>query len=46
MKAGGSFHPKIIVLLGKKKGIAVVGSHNLTLAGFGSNRELTNTNAD
>jgi len=43
MKAGGSFHPKIIVLLGKKKGIAVIGSHNLTLAGFGCNRELTNT---
>ena len=38
----GSFHPKLIVLLGKLKGALFVGSHNMTLAGFGLNDELTN----
>jgi hypothetical protein len=27
---------------GKSKGLVAIGSHNLTLAGFGYNRELTN----
>ena len=38
----GVFHPKLIFLVGKKKGLIIVGSHNMTLAGFGFNRELTN----
>ena len=38
----GAFHPKLIFLAGKQKGLVVVGSHNMTLAGFGFNRELTN----
>lgn len=42
MKTAGAFHPKIILLLGKKKGLLSIGSHNLTLSGFGVNRELTN----
>lgn len=38
----GAFHPKLVLLLGKKKSLLLVGSHNLTLAGFSHNRELTN----
>ena len=38
----GAFHPKLIFLAGKQKGLVIVGSHNMTLAGFGFNRELTN----
>ena len=38
----GSFHPKLIVAVGKSKGVLFVGSHNMTLAGFGLNDELTN----
>ena len=38
----GAFHPKLIFLTGKRKGLVVVGSHNMTIAGFGFNRELTN----
>ncbi len=38
----GAFHPKVILLLGRNKGALLVGSHNLTLSGFGYNRELTN----
>lgn len=37
----GVFHPKIMLLLGKEYGAVCVGSHNLTLSGFGKNRELT-----
>ena len=42
MHSNGAFHPKIILLIGKKKGSLFVGSHNLTLSGFGFNREITN----
>jgi hypothetical protein len=42
MQASGVFHPKILLLVGKKRGLVVVGSHNLTLSGFCHNRELTN----
>jgi len=42
MRSNGVFHPKMILLVGKSKGALVVGSHNLTLSGFGYNRELTN----
>lgn len=38
----GAFHPKLIFLAGEQKGLVIVGSHNMTLAGFGFNRELTN----
>ena len=38
----GAFHPKLILLVGKKKALLAIGSHNVTLAGFGFNRELTN----
>ena len=41
MHAKGAFHPKIVVLLGPKKTAISVGSHNLTLSGFGINREVT-----
>ena len=42
MKCNQAFHPKVYMLLGKKKGLLVVGSHNMTLSGFGSNLEVTN----
>ena len=42
IQVAGAFHPKLIFLVGKHKGLVVVGSHNMTLAGFGFNRELTN----
>lgn len=42
IQAPGAFHPKLILLVGKTKGLIVIGSHNMTLAGFGFNRELTN----
>ena len=38
----GAFHPKVIVTLGKAKGVLFVGSHNTTVAGFGLNDEVTN----
>ncbi|MCA1797001.1 MAG: hypothetical protein LC645_05585, partial [Geobacteraceae bacterium] len=42
IKAVAAFHPKVIFLVGEKKGVLFAGSHNLTLSGFGYNRELTN----
>lgn len=42
MYSKGAFHPKIILLVGKKQGVLLIGSHNMTLAGFGFNREITN----
>jgi hypothetical protein len=42
IRVPGAFHPKLIFLAGKNKGLIAIGSHNLTLAGFGFNRELTN----
>lgn len=42
VRVGGAFHPKICLCLGKSKGSLLVGSHNLTLAGFGLNDEVTN----
>lgn len=41
MRAPGAFHPKIALLVGKKNARIFVGSHNVTLSGFGHNRELT-----
>lgn len=37
----GAFHSKVLMLVGEKKGILHVGSHNVTLAGYTRNRELT-----
>lgn len=38
----GAFHPKICILVGPKKAAVLIGSHNLTLSGFGYNHEITN----
>ena len=38
----GAFHPKVCLLIGPKKASILIGSHNLTLSGFGNNREVTN----
>ncbi len=40
--APGAFHPKLCILVGPKKASVLIGSHNLTLSGFGYNREITN----
>lgn len=42
INAPGAFHPKLCILVGPKKASILVGSHNLTLSGFGYNREITN----
>lgn len=41
--ASGAFHPKIVLLVGKKKATLHIGSHNLTYAGWTHNKELTTT---
>lgn len=41
MTAPGAFHPKICLLASKKRCVLFIGSHNLTLSGFGFNREVT-----
>ena len=41
VRAGGAFHPKIILLAGRSRGTLLIGSHNLTTAGYSFNRELT-----
>jgi hypothetical protein len=40
VRSAASFHPKFVMLLGKHGARLVVGSHNVTLAGFGLNREI------
>lgn len=40
-RSRGAFHPKLLMLVGRERGLLFVGSHNLTVAGFGRNRELT-----
>lgn len=42
LKAGGAFHPKLVLLVGRERAVLLVGSHNVTLSGFSHNRELTN----
>jgi hypothetical protein len=42
VKMGGAFHPKMVLRFGKSKGSLLVGSHNVTLSGFGLNDEVTN----
>jgi len=41
MRAGGAFHPKVALLVGKNSSRVFIGSHNVTLSGFGHNREIT-----
>ena len=41
VQAAASFHPKIILLVGEKKGLVLVGSHNMTISGISFNREVT-----
>jgi hypothetical protein len=41
MQASGAFHPKVALLVGKRSARIFVGSHNITLSGFGGNRELS-----
>ena len=41
VSANRAFHPKIILLVARKKGLLFVGSHNITYSGFGLNKELT-----
>lgn len=36
----GIFHPKIMMLFGKKEGLLIIGSGNLTSSGFGGNDEI------
>jgi hypothetical protein len=38
---GGSFHPKLLLLVGPKGGKLFVGSHNATYSGLSDNREVT-----
>ncbi len=38
---GGSFHPKLLLLVGSKGGRLFVGSHNATYSGLSDNREVT-----
>lgn len=40
--APAAFHPKIGLFLGPRSARVIVGSHNLTMSGFGLNREVTN----
>jgi hypothetical protein len=42
VKVGGAFHSKLFLRFGKSKGSLLVGSHNVTLSGFGLNDEVTN----
>ena len=41
ISSNGAFHPKIILLVARKKGLLFVGSHNITFSGLGINKELT-----
>jgi phosphatidylserine/phosphatidylglycerophosphate/cardiolipin synthase-like enzyme len=42
VRSKGAFHPKVSIFAGPKKLAMLVGSHNLTVAGLGFNREITN----
>lgn len=42
VQVGVAFHPKLFLRFGKSKGSLLVGSHNMTLSGFGLNDEVTN----
>lgn len=40
VRTAAAFHPKFVMLLGRRGARIVVGSHNVTIAGFGLNREI------
>ncbi len=42
VKMGGSFHPKVILLLGEKKARLFVGSANVKASGYATNNEVFN----
>lgn len=42
IEMNGSFHPKLLLLLGKNKAKLIVGSANLTTSGYTSNNEIFN----
>jgi len=42
-RAGGVFHPKVILQLGRKRGRLIVGSANLTSSGLAGNLELVSS---
>ena len=41
MRAAGAFHPKVSLLVGKSSCRVFIGSHNVTISGYGHNREIT-----
>jgi hypothetical protein len=41
MQAAGAFHAKVALLVGKNSSRVFIGSHNVTLSGFGHNREIS-----
>lgn len=41
VSVSGAFHPKICLLAGKQRASLFIGSHNLTISGFGYNREVS-----
>jgi hypothetical protein len=43
IQSASAFHPKFIMLLGRKKARLIIGSHNMTISGFGLNREIATT---
>jgi len=40
IRSAAAFHPKFVMLLGRRGAKVAVGSHNMTIAGFGLNREI------
>ena len=43
IRVPGVFHPKVFLFAGKRRGLLVIGSANLTEAGIGSNAEMVAT---
>ena len=41
ISSNAAFHPKLLLMVGPRCAITCIGSHNLTLSGFGLNREAT-----
>ena len=39
--SAAAFHPKVVLLISRKGACTMIGSHNLTISGYGINRELT-----
>ena len=42
VEMNSSFHPKVILLLGKDKARLIIGSNNLTTSGYYINNEVVN----